>query len=122
MADNYNFNLRHDKKAFFEKMFEIAFDQYKATYYTSNENELVFYWSDPGIKGAVPLMHPHDPSEAAAEAWGWLTKIAKYEQEPDHDGSNKKGYIIQNDKKWSQVNGSFYGILKVSPTWCMYGK
>jgi len=46
----------------------------------------------------------------------WL-KTATYPPEPDHDGSNSKGFLLERDE-W----GSHGKLLTITPTWAMHGK
>ena len=79
---------------------------------------LVFSWH------AEEKMYPF-PSKissqlAATFAWEWLSK-QNYGQQPDHDGSNHKGFIVFNDA-WGHFAGNHYSFVGVGPAWAMYGK
>lgn len=52
---------------------------------------------------------------------GWL-KETDYGNEPDHDGSNGKGWRVYNHN-WGQVIGcGSYSFVAIEPAWAMYGK
>lgn len=53
-------------------------------------------------------------------AWSWLMK-QEYRSEPDHDGSNGRGFIMFNDT-WGHVGKDRYGIVAIGPAWAMRGK
>lgn len=50
----------------------------------------------------------------------WL-KGADYGPEPDHDGSNGRGFRLFCDH-WGHVAGSHYGIIGIAPAWAQWGK
>lgn len=79
---------------------------------------LVFAWH------AEDKMYPF-PAEIGADlaadfAWAWLTK-QDYGVEPDHDGSNEKGFILFNES-WGHVGGCPYSFIAIGPAWAMLGK
>ncbi len=83
---------------------------------------LVFYWSEPEKgkdynKFPVPLK-----AEAAAKvAMEWLVENGEYGDEPDHDGSNHKGFYLFCNT-WGHVMGSHYGVVGIGPAWAEVGK
>lgn len=52
--------------------------------------------------------------------WYWL-ESAEYEQEPDHDGSNIKGWRLFNEA-WGQVFDDPYALVAITPEWALAGK
>jgi hypothetical protein len=50
----------------------------------------------------------------------WLSQ-QDYGPEPDHDGSNGKGWRVYNEA-WTHVAGDNYAFLGVQPSWAWYGK
>jgi hypothetical protein len=59
--------------------------------------------------------------ETATEfAWKWLQE-QEYGDEPDHDGSNSKGFVVFNES-WGQVGHSCGAICGIGPAWAMHGK
>lgn len=59
--------------------------------------------------------------ETATEfAWKWLQE-QEYGDEPDHDGSNSKGFVVFNES-WGHVGHSHGAICAIGPAWAMHGK
>ena len=50
----------------------------------------------------------------------WLEQV-EYPSEPDHDGSNGKGWRLYNEAS-GRVDGDHSAVLAVSPEWATYGK
>lgn len=85
---------------------------------------LVFYWSDPSLKEATEILMYVKPREAATMVIAWmdtLVKKDKFPPQPDHDGSNSRGFRVFCEQ-WGHVNDNHYAIVAVQPTWAMYGK
>lgn len=101
----------------------IAFRERKATHYATVNGTLVFYWYTPGqqIGDVIPLAAPHSVEDCAALASIWLARSAEYGPQPDHDGSNGRGWRVFNEM-WGHVFGSWAAIVAVAPRWAMYGK
>jgi len=82
---------------------------------------LVFFWSATGLPGGAAVLPFEMPlPEAAAFAEGWLRQ-AEYGPQPDHDGSNGKGWRVFNEA-WGHVGGYWQALLAVQPAWAWYGK
>ena len=84
---------------------------------------IVFYWCKPNpnkVNGYTPLPFRAGHEQIAMIAEGWLESI-EYPPEPDHDGSNGKGFRIFNED-WGHVDNNEEAFLAVSPVWAMYGK
>lgn len=79
---------------------------------------LCFYWTE--CTGALKLPFKMDAQKASEFASGWLSDI-EWGREPDHDGSNGKGWRLFNDD-WGHVGGSWQAIVAIQPAWAMYGK
>jgi hypothetical protein len=81
-------------------------------------NRLVLYWAaeEPGV---TELPFPMDLTEAAEFAWGWL-RHAGYGPEPDHDGSNHKGYRVYAASYG--MGESYRALVVVEPRWAEFGK
>lgn len=79
---------------------------------------LILLWNAEA--DAMPLPYPLDLEGAINFAKGWL-KNAEYGEEPDHDGSNGKGWRIFNNN-WGHVMQLHYGIVGIRPNWAWYGK
>ncbi len=79
---------------------------------------LILLWHEE--RDAVPLPYPLELDEAASFVKGWL-KRAPFPAEPDHDGSNGKGWRVFNEA-WGHVAGHHYAFAAIQPAWAMYGK
>lgn len=83
---------------------------------------LCFYWSTPEEEqGAQELPYAMDVQSAREFARGWL-RTAEYGREPDHDGSNVKGFGITSGGAWGHFRGSHYSMFAVTAEWIMHGK
>lgn len=80
---------------------------------------LILLWSDE--RDAKELPYPLDLEESIAFVRGWLVHSANYGREPDHDGSNGRGWRVFTED-WGHVAGYHYAIAGVQPAWAMYGK
>jgi len=77
-------------------------------------------WTEPP-KDAKELPYKMDCNAALDFARNWL-KTADYPNEPDQDGSNKKGFRIYSGDFWGHIEDCWAGICVVEPHWIMYGK
>lgn len=94
-----------------------GFDAYG---YRIHENKIAFaqYQSAPEM---TPFPTELGADRCAEIAYDWLQK-AEYPREPDHDGDNKKGWLLRTDG-WGQVEGlDYHYFVSVEPTWIMFGK
>lgn len=88
---------------------------------------LILMWSDD--KKSTPLMAKMEEAEAIADQiYAWL-KTQEYGHQPDHDGSNNKGWRITNKgpkikegQYYPEYDSSFYDVLCVRPHWIEYHK
>lgn len=129
-ADNYHFDITAwqghytNGRDMLEECLRIAFAEYDngATYWSShNKKRLVLYWRDPsGVNGAVAFMGATGPGVVTPLVRQWLSN-AEYPKEPNHDGSNSKGWRIFNED-WAQVDGEPAAICAIEPAWLMHGK
>ena len=101
---------------------ELAPYQYARAYFASDE-KLVFFWSAEQLPPHAHLL----PGKANAELMAslvksWLNETAKYPEEPNHDGSNTKGWRVYCDS-WGMVEGfGHYSFVAIVPHWIMHGK
>lgn len=72
---------------------------------------------DPAV---VEFPFKMDAEGCADWAYRWLEN-AEYGPEPDHDGSNSKGFKVYNDS-WSRVDSYYGSLVAVKPEWCWHGK
>ena len=84
---------------------------------------MVLLWGEDHVRGVKAEKLPFPLSlEAAIEfLWSWL-ETAEYGNEPDHDGDNKKGFLVTTGNYWGHVEESHYAFIGVYPEWQMYGK
>jgi hypothetical protein len=110
---------------------EVTYHSYgtdgKATSTSHSENlrvspdgteTLILFWRDEGA--AIPLPFPMVLSDAINFVKGWL-RTRELVDEPDHDGSNGKGWRVFTEA-WGHVAGFHYAICGIQPAWAMYGK
>ena len=79
---------------------------------------LILYWTDRDH--ATKLPRPMSMKRYIEFAIEWLHK-QDYGKEPDHDGSNGKGWRVFNES-WGHVKSDWGGICAIQPVWAMYGK
>lgn len=80
---------------------------------------LVLSWGgDEKYKNVLPAFM--DCEAASSFAWNWLNR-QEYPPQPDHDGSNAKGFIVFNEAS-GHIGPDHYGIVAVGPAWAMLGK
>lgn len=82
---------------------------------------LILLWSHEQAPGVMPLAFKMTPAHAIPFVKGWLENAADPGQQPDHDGSNGRGFYVFTEG-WGHVAGMHYAIVGVQATWAMYGK
>lgn len=128
MSDNFKIDIAWEGDL--RKAMEIAFSRYSnvKAYKIDPKKGLMFFWfyeepkyGETGNRsGSIALPFKMDAAGAADFATRWLAE-QDYGREPDHDGSNAKGWRIYNDE-WSRVDGYAYSICAIKPCWMEYGK
>lgn len=83
------------------------------------EKGLVFYSSEASNMTKLPFAM--DLAAAADFAHQWLMNAAVYGAEPDHDGSNGKGWRVYCEA-YGHVGGQWQAFVAVQPAWAEYGK
>lgn len=85
---------------------------------------LVFYWWIPaGNKLIQSLPFTLDAQSMTDFTRRWLAEV-EYPEEPDHDGSNSRGFRVYNNE-WGHVQGApekEYSMCAVAPEWAWHGK
>lgn len=76
--------------------------------YASTKSAMVPFLIELGIDELVPLIKT------------WLEN-QDYGPEPDHDGSNGKGFRIYNED-WGRIGDDWSTICAIKPNWAWYGK
>ena len=104
---------------------------------------LILMWAegDQPYRGQPLLAKMKDPSAITDQLFAWL-KEQEYGRQPDHDGSNGKGFYVSitgpiierkpnkyynKDDGWSKpmndtYDTSFYDVLCIRPWWVEYHK
>lgn len=83
-----------------------SFDIFKIS-----EHTIELIWYDPSKEG-FKLPFTHNAAAVIALTWNWLLSLKGLPDQPDHDGSNSKGWRVE----------SSYEGLKVSFLWIEYHK
>ncbi len=121
MSDNYHFDLNGETRERFEAAMSFAFSEHAKAYgYRVTPKGLVFYWACDQESGVLPLPYPMKLDAAIGFAWHWL-ESAVYGPQPDHDGSNHKGWRVYNEA-WGHIDGEWRAFAAIQPEWMMYGK
>lgn len=84
---------------------------------------IVLLWHEDFVRGVKSTLLPY-PLNADAGVdflWNWINNV-EYVDQPDHDGSNGKGFIVTTGDFWGHVEGSHHAFIGVYPNWQMYGK
>lgn len=141
--DNFKIDITAEGRSSLQKALEIAFahnapgkkvDSYQvlkleSTPYNSipeslnGRTALVLRWIKEEklkVDGPVNLPFKLDTEGATDFAFRWLAE-QEYEREPDHDGSNGKGWRIWTGG-WGHVGDDRYAVCAIMPEWAMYGK
>lgn len=140
LGDMYHFDVNGKTREMFDVVMELAMlaspgrkvtdvKSYKSLALASDfpriSSSLILYWADPGPEsGAVMLPYPMCLKQISEFVWGWLESLTSVEwpPEPEHDGSNSKGWRIFNER-WSQIDGEgHYAFAKIEPFWQVHGK
>jgi hypothetical protein len=135
VSDNYHFDIAAEGRKAFELAMKFAFNddggmdpphmEHKARGYRIDPAKgLIFYWSvdsDGTAKNGVSKLPYEMKLKAAVEfAWSWL-EAQDYPPEPDHDGSNHKGWRVYNEA-WNRIGDEWGAFAAIQPEWMMYGK
>ena len=115
---NYNLVLISDMKEQFDMAFSIVFNGHQTAthYYITADGNFILFWAK--VEGANPLPYPMQVEAAREMVWEWLKNAAVYGPEPDHDGSNYKGFRIET----GDADGKWQCIVRVQPCWAEYWK
>lgn len=79
---------------------------------------LILLWSEE--RNATKFPFPLNINQSAQFIVDWLASL-DYGRQPDHDGSNGKGWRLFTES-WGHVAGHHYAIVAAQPAWAMYGK
>ncbi len=118
--ENRQITVKAAGKTSFDLAIRLAFEYHsKAVGYSVEENTLFFYWWN--YDKATQLPFEMEAEDAIKFAWAWFESTPVGTEEPDHDGSNGKGFIIYNDNSGHLLN-VWQAIIGIKPIWAMYHK
>ncbi len=117
-------NMRVDVTSVGQEAFTAAlslFDHEKTIAYRVEGMKIVLYWVMPENGHTVSKLPYAMTKEQIAEfTYGWLQSV-EYPEQPDHDGSNSKGWRIYNED-WGHVDDRWEAYAAIKPVWAMHGK
>jgi hypothetical protein len=122
-------NLRIDITSEGREAFEAAltlFGRREAVGYAfvpvgGTSSKMILYWTPSKRLDYHPFPTPLTMDTLARLVFDWLKKTEPAEEEPDHDGSNGRGWRIYNEQ-WRRVDDQWEAFAAVEPVWAMYGK
>lgn len=136
MADNTNVNVMCEGKEALRDFLkfwehenphvmgwsEKMVDAHK-TWHTKKEDveelpTLILSWFADKADNKMPYKMPL--SETVDLVWGWL-EAGPWPDQPDHDGSNGKGWFAFTDF-WGHVGEDHYAVIGFQRCWALYGK
>lgn len=119
--DNFTIEVWSEGKKDFSMAMGIALKHSKCVgYRIDKEKGLVLMWTKRDIPEYVALPYEMNLEQIIEFAWGWLQATPPEGNQPDHDGSNGRGFkMITNG--WGQVD-SWQEFIAIKPIWAMYGK
>ncbi len=126
-GDNYQVRVVGEGKEVFAKALSLCIGDHRSAvaYATTEKFGLVLFWSKPESRRegweVKDLPYEMEGETLFNFAWGWLQK-ADFPEEPDHDGSNGKGFEISTGDFWGHVGDFWESICFIKPDWQMYGK
>jgi hypothetical protein len=120
--DNFHIDITYEGDEALRNALEIAFRGSKAEAYAIIPKVgLVFFaYGYERCQGAAKLPFKLDVAGAADFARRWLAE-AEYGSEPDHDGSNGKGWRVYTEH-WGRIGDWWGSLCAVQPAWAEYGK
>lgn len=127
-VDNFQINVVSKGKQTFAHALAIAVNHApgnKATHYEVHKTlGLILYWHLPNLgAGRVAYPFPFTMSLQVLTdfVWEWLLQTEPSTPEPDHDGSNSRGFCVYTGA-WGAVESSPYSFVAIRPEWAMHGK
>lgn len=121
--DNFRFDITWEGEHNFRSLVKLFVSRKcdKVTHYEIDPDYgMILYWTKPSRPAAMPVPYPMGVDGAVDFVWNWL-KTADYQEEPDHDGDNGRGWRIFNED-WGHVKGEWAATIAIQPCWAMYGK
>lgn len=119
--DNRIISIASEGKGDFDLAMQLAMTTPRKTTigYRIYENKLVLYWAPSD--SMVKLPYAMNVGETINFVWGWLEKTSPSRNEPDHDGSNGKGFCVFNEAG-GRVFGEWEAFIAIEPIWAIYSK
>lgn len=115
--DNFRIDVTSQGERHLAAVFDIV-AKYKIIGYSVEDGVLIFYWSEHPAMTKLPFTL--DAKGAVDFVTRWLAE-QDYGDEPDHDGSNGKGWRAYNEA-WGHVKNRWQALVAIHPVWAMYGK
>ncbi len=119
--DNFKFDMISKGSADFKTALKLFNYKTVVGYRVHEEKGLMLYHAKvDASKDMILLPYEMTIEQASDFAYGWVVNM-KIEDEPDHDGSNGKGWRVYNES-WGKVNGEWQCFVAIQAVWAMYGK
>lgn len=121
MADNFSLSVTSGRPSHLKAAIQMAMDIHTSVvgWAVVPTRGFVLYWSHAeGIhQFPVPLKNVETLVGFVRD---WL-ELQDYGAQPDHDGSNSKGFTVYNES-WGHVNGQWQAFVAIKPEWMIHGK
>jgi hypothetical protein len=124
--DNRTFDITAEGQATLEQALKIGFGEHRtAAGWRVDTHEgttrLVLSAHETASDGWAPFLTPIDAARAVSLVTDWLADT-EYGEEPDHDGSNGRGWRVYCGD-WGHVEPYHHrAFVAIEPCWAMYGK
>lgn len=124
--DNHRIDLTWEGEERFRTVLKLLVDKHGRG---SKKKSFTHYIDDPDYglillwaarENAIEFSKPLSGEQLVDFAWEWLQE-QDYGREPDHDGSNGKGWRLFNEA-WGHVKHDWAAFVAIQPAWAMYGK
>jgi len=120
LGDNFVIRVNGKTKERFKKVIDLVDSNTAVGYALDNDGKRLVFYRYESDK-AIPFPFAMDREGIADFAWAWLKQVS-YPPEPDHDGSNGKGWIVYTNE-WGEVEGHGYrSMIAIEPEWREYHK
>lgn len=128
IGDNLKIDVILQTRENFELAMKMAFDICSGSeairYRITPDRGMILYWTDSAEgrsdHDTERLPYKMKVEQAADFVWHWLQTV-DYGDQPDHDGSNGKGFRIFNEA-WGHIDNDWQAFVAIKPEWIEYGK